>query len=147
MLVEKDEMPAARRAATRLLKGVRPEEARATIVPVSAGEPDLLTLRAVRAMQEADAIVFLAGTDPALVAMGRRDAERVEVPLEASIPELALVAAARAQDGHHVSVLIDGTASDHLEIATELQARGISTSILPGIADVGEIPIRPNIAA
>jgi uroporphyrin-III C-methyltransferase / precorrin-2 dehydrogenase / sirohydrochlorin ferrochelatase len=146
-LVERGEMPAARRAATRLLKGARPEGARATIVPISVGEPDLLTLRAVRAMQEADAIVFFAGTDPALVAMGRRDAERFEVLLQASIPELAHVIAAHAQDGHHVAVLLDRTASCHAEIATELQSRQISTTILPGIADDGAVRIRPDIAA
>lgn len=145
-LVEKGEMPAARRAATRLLKATRPESARATVVP-TVGEPDLLTLRAVRAMQEADAIAFLAGTDLAIVAMGRRDAERVEMPSHASVQELATAIAGHAEGGRHVAVLFDGSASRQEEFAAELRARGMNTTILPGIADDGAIRLRSNIAA
>ncbi len=67
------------------------------------GPADLLTLRASRALAEADLIVIPAGVEPGILAMARRDAGRL-TPAEAS-PE-SLIALAKA--GRQVVVLITG---------------------------------------
>ncbi|WP_422370000.1 siroheme synthase CysG [Hoeflea sp.] len=77
--VEHGEISLARRAATRMLRN--PEQVRGHVWLVGAGPgaEDLLTLRAQRAMMEADAIVYDALVPEAIVALGRRDAERFAV--------------------------------------------------------------------
>ncbi|WP_420409320.1 siroheme synthase CysG [Hoeflea sp.] len=77
--VEQGEISLARRAATRMLRN--PEQVRGHVWLVGAGPgaEDLLTLRAQRAMMEADAIVYDALVPEEIVALGRRDAERFAV--------------------------------------------------------------------
>ncbi|MBB4954589.1 uroporphyrin-III C-methyltransferase/precorrin-2 dehydrogenase/sirohydrochlorin ferrochelatase [Agrobacterium vitis] len=79
--VESGDISAARRQATRLLKGAASasREGRVFLVGAGPGAEDLLTLRAHRLMMEADAIVFDALVPQAVVDMGRRDAERIPV--------------------------------------------------------------------
>lgn len=67
------------------------------------GAADLLTLRASRALAEADVLVIPSGVEPGILAMARRDAGRL-TPAEAS-PE-ALVALAQA--GRQVARLVTG---------------------------------------
>jgi uroporphyrin-III C-methyltransferase/precorrin-2 dehydrogenase/sirohydrochlorin ferrochelatase len=146
-LVKRGEMPAARRAATRLLKGARPETAKVTIIPFRAGEPDLLTLRAVRAMQEADILVFLSDADRLVITMGRRDAERIELPAETLPSELAISIAALATDGRLVAALLDPDKARNESLASELSRLGVDTAIQPGIDAEGAVRNRSNIAA
>jgi precorrin-2 dehydrogenase/sirohydrochlorin ferrochelatase len=52
-------------------------DAKGSVVIVAASRaPDLYTLRALRALNEADAIVFVEGTDEAVLEPARRDASR-----------------------------------------------------------------------
>jgi uroporphyrin-III C-methyltransferase/precorrin-2 dehydrogenase/sirohydrochlorin ferrochelatase len=51
-------------------------QGRLILVGVGPGEADLLTLRAVRALQSAEVIVYDRGLPPALLALGRREAVR-----------------------------------------------------------------------
>lgn len=146
-LVELGEMPAARRAATRLLKGARPEVAKVTIIPFRAGEPDLLTLRAVRAMQEADTLAFLSDTDRLVITMGRRDAERVEFRAETPMSELAASIASLASDGRLVAALLNTDNGRNELLASELSRLGVDTAIQPGVDDEGAIGNRSNLAA
>jgi uroporphyrin-III C-methyltransferase/precorrin-2 dehydrogenase/sirohydrochlorin ferrochelatase len=48
-----------------------------TVVDAGPGDPELLTLRAVRALQSADVILFGAGVPPAVLDFARREAGRV----------------------------------------------------------------------
>jgi uroporphyrin-III C-methyltransferase/precorrin-2 dehydrogenase/sirohydrochlorin ferrochelatase len=77
--VDRGEISLARRAATRMLRGREPVPGHVWLVGAGPGAEDLLTLRAQRAMMEADAIVYDALAPEAVVALGRRDAERIPV--------------------------------------------------------------------
>ncbi len=69
----------AQEAAEELLARRSRREGHVALVGAGPGAEDLLTLRAQRLLMEADAIVYDALVPEALVAMGRRDAERIPV--------------------------------------------------------------------
>lgn len=130
---EAGDMAGARRATMQLLK--RPADAAGfvSIVGAGPGDEDLLTLRAQRALLEADAILHAPETSRRIVALGRRDAHRVSVdPAEAA---QRLIAEAGA--GNRVVLLIDGDpradAASEALVAT-LDEAGIAFEIVPGIA-------------
>ncbi|WP_394689465.1 siroheme synthase CysG [Hoeflea sp.] len=77
--VDNGDVSLARRAATRMLRGREPVPGHIWLVGAGPGAEDLLTLRAQRAMMEADAIVYDALVPETVVALGRRDAERFAV--------------------------------------------------------------------
>ena len=85
---------AARRELIRLLDAARnaaPPAGALHVVDASAGDPDLLTLRDHRLLQSADIIVYDTSISRDVLAMGRRDADRVPAPAD----EAALVRAGR----------------------------------------------------
>ena len=69
----------ARQAAAELLLRNAPAQGHIALVGAGPGAEDLLTLRAHRLLMEADVIVHDALVPEAVVAMGRRDAERLPV--------------------------------------------------------------------
>ena len=73
----------ARRELIRLLDSARNETAPAIgmvhLVGAGPGDPDLLTLKAHRLLQRADVIVYDRLVSPEVLAMARRDAERLHV--------------------------------------------------------------------
>ncbi|MER8971452.1 MULTISPECIES: siroheme synthase CysG [unclassified Mesorhizobium] len=77
--VEAGELSQARDAAVGLLLSKEPASGHIALVGAGPGAEDLLTLRAHRLLMEADVIVHDALVPEAIVAMGRRDAERLPV--------------------------------------------------------------------
>lgn len=131
---------AARRTAESLI-GVGPAPGHVALVGAGPGAEDLLTLRAQRALQEADVIVHDQLVPDAVVAMGRRDAERVPVGkakgahsvTQERINEIIVERALRGERVVRLKggdPMIFGRAGE--EIAA-LEAAGIAYEIVPGI--------------
>jgi len=145
-------------AATEALRLIAEGASRAghvSLVGAGPGAEDLLTLRAQRALQEADVIVYDRLVPEAIVAQGRRDARRIYVGKAkgahaVSQSEINALIVDEAKAGNRVvrlksgDPLIYGRAGE--EIAA-LRAAGISFDIVPGItaafaaAAEAEIPL------
>ena len=133
----------AHAAVLQALNGGDMERSTGTVYLVGAGpgDPDLLTLRAVRLLQTADVIVYdrLVGEDVLMFA--RRDAERVFVGKEptrhpVSQSEINALLVARAQAGLQVVRLKGGDPfifGRGGEEADHLRAVGVAVEIVPGI--------------
>ena len=81
------EMEQAARMLREALSGAR--AAKGEVFELAAGGPaDLITLRALRALGAADLLVVEPGANPDIVAMARRDAERLDAPAEKRLAEL-----------------------------------------------------------
>jgi len=126
-----------------------------SLVGAGPGAEDLLTLRAQRALQAADVILFDRLVPEAVVAMGRRDAVRIYVGKAkgahvVSQDEINATLIRHAREGRRVvrlksgDPLIFGRAGEEM---AALRAAGISFDIVPGItaafaaAAENEIPL------
>ena len=138
---EEGDLKSARRAATKLLRMGGIDVGHVSLVGAGPGAEDLLTLRAQRLMMEADAIVYDALVPEAVVAMGRRDAERYSVGKRKgchskSQKEIDALLVALAKDGKRVvrlksgDPLIFGRAAEEL---TALRNAGITYDVVPGV--------------
>ncbi len=120
----------AEREAAQLLKdaiaggGAAAPGGLVSLVDAGPGARDLITLRGVQRLQEADLILHDRLADPGLLELARRDAERVE-PADAAL----MVEAARA--GRRVVRLTSGAPSGP-EIAA-CEAAGIAWEIVPDV--------------
>ena len=139
--VDNGEVSLARRAATRMLRGREPVPGHIWLVGAGPGAEDLLTLRAQRAMMEADAIVYDALVPEEVVALGRRDAERIPVGKRKgchskSQSEINDLLVRLGREGKRVvrlksgDPLIFGRAGEEM---TALRDAGVSFEIVPGI--------------
>nr|WP_238941455.1 siroheme synthase CysG [Jannaschia sp. Os4] len=114
---------------------------RIDLVGAGPGARDLLTLRAVRRLQEADVIFYDRLVDPAVLELARRDAERVLSGKAAgahSWPQARIDAAivAEARKGRRVVRLKSGDPSVFGRAAEEMEAAraaGIPSEIIPGV--------------
>ena len=111
------------------------------LVGAGPGARDLLTLRAVERLQEADVIFYDRLVDPDVLELARRDAERVFVGKEVGAcawpqDKICALIVAEARKGRRVVRLksgdpsIFGRATEEMEAA---EAAGISVEIVPGI--------------
>ena len=111
------------------------------IVGAGPGDPELLTLAALRALRDADVILHDDLVAPAILDRARRDAERISVGKRKgrhSIgqPEINAAMAAQAALGRRVVRLkagdpfVFGRGGEEVDY---LEARGIAVTVVPGI--------------
>ncbi|MBL8578128.1 MAG: uroporphyrinogen-III C-methyltransferase [Mesorhizobium sp.] len=131
----------AHRAATELLSSSANARGHIALVGAGPGAEDLLTLRAQRLLMEADAIVYDALVPEAVVAMGRRDAERIPVGKRKgchskSQAEINALLVALGREGRRVvrlksgDPLVFGRAGEEMAV---LREAGISYEVVPGV--------------
>ncbi|MEI7037034.1 siroheme synthase CysG [Fulvimonas yonginensis] len=111
------------------------------LVGAGPGDPGLLTLRGLRALNEADVILHDRLVSPEVLALARRDAERVEVGKQAgnhhaTQEEIHRLMLGHARAGRRVVRLkggdpfVFGRGGEELEF---LRARGIPYEVVPGV--------------
>lgn len=128
--------------AESLLEPRPRREGRVTLVGAGPGDPELLTLKAVRALQSATIILYDDLVGPEILELARREAKRVAVGKTGRGPSCRqsdinarMVALARA--GENVvrlkggDPLVFGRATEEIEAC---RAAGIEVSIVPGIS-------------
>ena len=134
------------RATRDLIRAVnrgepKAETGRVSLVGAGPGDPELLTLRAARALREADVIVYDKLVDPAVLEYARRDARRIFVGKskgDHTLPqtEINALLVAEARSGRHVVRLkggdpfVFGRGGEELDT---LVAEGIRVDVVPGI--------------
>jgi len=132
---------AARSEAQRLLNSMADEPGYVWLVGAGPGAEDLLTLRAQRLLQEADVIVHDALVPAGVVAMGRRDADRISVGKRKgahSVPqsEICELLVALGRQGRKVvrlkagDPMIFGRAAEEMEA---LREGGVGFEVVPGV--------------
>ncbi|MBY6046241.1 siroheme synthase CysG [Vannielia litorea] len=138
------ERDAAKALKDAIAQGGAPDtatEGLISLVGAGPGARDLLTLRAVQRLQEADVIFYDRLVDPEVLELARRDAERVFVGKEvgaSSWPQhkIDAVIVAAARKGQRVVRLksgdpgIFGRATEELAAARD---HGIAVEIVPGV--------------
>lgn len=112
-----------------------------SIVGAGPGASDLITLRGVQRLQEADVIYYDRLVDPAVLELARRDAERVLVgkapgchswPQE-KITQTLLAAAKRGQRVVRLKCGDPGIFARSCEELAALKAGGIPCEVVPGV--------------
>jgi uroporphyrin-III C-methyltransferase / precorrin-2 dehydrogenase / sirohydrochlorin ferrochelatase len=137
-----DETLAERLMASALAGALVPRRGRASLVGAGPGDPELLTLKALRVLKRADVILYDKLANPAVLELARRDARRIDVgkrcgrhPMSQAAINRLLIEQARA--GAYVVRLKGGDPSLFARGGEELEslrAAGIEVEIVPGVS-------------
>lgn len=144
-LAEPDALPDSR-LAERLEEAALAEAehraGRIVLVGAGPGDPELLTMKAVRALQSADIIVHDDLVPPAILDVARRESERVAAGKRGHRPscrqeDINALMIRLAREGRHVvrlkagCPLVFGRAGEEIAAA---EAAGIAVEVIPGIS-------------
>ena len=130
-----------RTISAELSENGKRREGRVALVGAGPGDPELLTLKAQRKLQEADVIVHDRLIGPAILDYARRDAERIDVgktpgkrsPCQNDINQILIDQAAQGKTVVRLKggdPYVFGRGGEEQEA---LEARGIPVEIVPGI--------------
>jgi uroporphyrin-III C-methyltransferase/precorrin-2 dehydrogenase/sirohydrochlorin ferrochelatase len=132
---------AERILAAELEGQVKPAAGRVALIGCGPGDPDLLTLKALQRLQEADVLVIDRLVDPRVLDYARRDAERIFVGKAPRGPsttqaEINRILVREALAGKVVARLKGGDPFIFGRAAEEmaaLQGAGIPVEVVPGV--------------
>ncbi len=118
-----------------------PVRGRVALIGCGPGDPDLLTLKAVQRLQEADVLVVDRLVNPAILEYARRDAERIYVGktpggVSTSQAQINRILVREATAGKAVARLKGGDPLIFARAAEEmaaLQGAGIEVEVVPGV--------------
>ena len=116
-------------------------EGHVSFVGAGPGDPELLTLKARRALHEADVVIHDRLVTPEILELARREAEIIDMGKEGFGPstpqeDIDDMIAAKALEGHHVVRLKSGDATIFGRLDEEMDActqAGVSFTVVPGI--------------
>ena len=118
-----------------------PQSGRVTLVGAGPGDADLLTIKAVRALQSADVILFDDLVSAEVLELARREAKRMLVGKRAAREsckqeDINAMMLSLARQGKHVvrlksgDPMIFGRAGEEIEM---LEQHGIAVTVVPGV--------------
>lgn len=136
-----DAAGAEQEAARALRDADKGSHGSVVLVGCGPGDPDLLTLKALQALQDADVLVHDRLVNPAILDYARRDAIRIDVgkaPGGQATPqdEINRILVREALKGQRVARLKGGDAMVFGRAAEEIaavRAAGIDATVIPGI--------------
>lgn len=140
---ERTPSEADRAALLTGLEGIetRAAQGRVSLVGAGPGDPELLTMKAVRLLQAADVILHDDLVTPEVLELARREAERIQVGKKGHGPsckqkDINQLMVTLALEGKHVLRLKSGDPGIYGRATEELEAcraAGIPVTIVPGI--------------
>ncbi len=105
------------------------------LVGAGNGDPGLVTLKALRALNLADLLVYDRAVAPEVLALARRDASRLPLPAEEE-PALLDLLVEHAGAGQRVVCLKPGNpfqGAPGSDLARRLTERGMACEVIPGV--------------
>ena len=107
------------------------------IIGAGPGDPELLTLKAKRLIEQADVIIYADSLVPPEIAAFAKPGARVYGSKEMALPEIMAVTLQAVADGQQVARIQSGDPSLYgatLEQMRILQAQGVDYEIIPGVS-------------
>lgn len=129
-------------AALDQIEGSQEGTGRVSLVGAGPGDPDLLTVKAIRALQSADIILYDDLVSPGVLELARREAKRMMVGKKGYGPsvkqsEINALIVSLASQGKHVVRLKGGDPGIFGRAGEEIaacKAAGLPLTIVPGIS-------------
>ena len=109
-----------------------------TLVGAGPGPAEHLTMKAIRALQGADVVLYGEGVSGEVLDLARREARRMlvgGVSGEAVAPNGAALAVQLAAQGRQVVQLVpgDGTSPDVAAFLDAMRRNGVASRLVPGV--------------